>query len=69
MFLSRKYNCDDVAFKWFLLDEAPTANPDVSRAFPQFSHADSRIKSGHSPQPRPFGFLKIMMFKFNALRV
>ena len=68
MFLSRKYdNCDDVAFKLFLTDEVPASKPDVSRGFPQCSHADTRIKSGHSPQLRPFDFLKIILFKFNAV--
>jgi hypothetical protein len=66
--LCRKYdNCDDVVFKWFLLDEVPASNPDVSRGFPLCPHADDRIKSGHSPQLHPFDFLKIILFKFSTV--
>lgn len=66
--LSREYdNCDDVAFKSLLLGEVPAPNFDVSPGFSQFCHADTRIKYDHSPQLRPFDFLKIIMFEFNAV--
>ena len=67
-FLSRQYvNCDDVAFIWFLLEVVQVSNPEVSRGFPQCSHADSRTNSYHTPQLPLFNLPKIIIFKFNAI--